>query len=204
MPEIIYGEQGTEDWKQLRIASIGGTAINRIAPMKDGYKKALYEFVGEMVSGVKADNFKFRHADRGILFEPKARSLYEFIVGVDVEQVSMIKGDKPHQHYSPDGLIGEDGLLEIKVRIPSVWIELAEGGLEPIADRRQRQWGLHICQKQRIISVNYCPEIALSGNGGILIKRVERDEKMIAELEAAADRFIKDMLELSAKYKQAC
>ena len=172
--------------------------------MKDGYKKTLYELTGELITGVKAESFKFQHADRGHEFEDKARKLYEFIEGVDVEQIALIKGDKPHTHVSTDSIIGKDGILEIKTRIPSIWLELAEGGLEPIADRRQRQWGLSVGKRIWVDSVNYCPEIALAGSGGILIKRVKRDEKMIAELEAAADRFIKDMLELSAKYKQAC
>jgi len=202
MPEIITDyEQGSDEWFRLRLASIGSTAINRIAPMKDGYKKCLYEFVGELVTGVSAESFKFRHADRGHEFEPKARKLYEIKTGNTVEQVAMIKSDKPHCHYSPDGLVGTEGLIEIKVRIPSIWIELAEGGLEPIADRRQRWWGLGVSARRWVDSINFCPEFAEAGRKAILIKRITRDEKKIKELSDVADIFIKEMLKLTEKYK---
>ena len=197
MPEIIRGiEQNTPEWEALRIASVGSTAINDIAPKGTGYKNALYKFVGEMVSGVKAESYKFKHADRGHEFEPAAREMYELVNGVEVEQICMIKGDKPHTHTSTDGLIREDGIFEAKVRIPSEFIKLAEGKAPPIGDLRQCYWDLYVSEKKWVDTVNYCPEIANAKRGGYIEKRIHRDtcEPLIKELADIADEFIKEML----------
>lgn len=199
--EIITDcEQGSDLWFQYRLASIGGTAINLIAPQGKGYKKTLYEFVGELLTGVKAESFKFQHADRGHEFEPIARSMYEMIADVEVEQVALIKADR-HRHESPDGLVGSEGKIEIKTRIPSIFIEADEIDYFPIADKRQIQWGLFISERIWCDRIQYCPEMAQAGKKCILIDRITRDHKMISELKHVADKFIKEMLELAGRYK---
>jgi len=202
MPEIIYGAQNDDRWAALRIASIGSTVINDIKPQKEGYKNALYKLAGEMVTGVKADSKKFRFADRGHEFEPDAREMYELVTGRDVEQICMIKGDKPHTHTSTDGLIGENGIFEAKVRIPSEFIKLAEGKAVPTADLRQCYWDLHISKRDWVDTVNYCPEIADAKRGGYIEKRIYRNtcEPLIRELADIADEFIEEMLEKAAKH----
>jgi len=200
MEIITECEQNSDMWFQHRLASIGGTAINLIAPQGKGYKKTLYEFAGEHVTGIKAESFKFQHADRGHEFEPVARDMYEFIKGVDVDQVALIKTDN-HRHVSPDGLVNSDGLIEIKTRIPSIFIEADEEGYFPIADKRQIQWSLHISERKWCDRIQYCPEMASAGKKCILIDRITRDNKMIAELKVISDKFIKEMLKLASKYK---
>lgn len=191
--------QGSAEWLQLRAGSIGGTRINKIAPEGKGRNDELFYAVGELLTGVPAENFKFQHADRGHQYEDEARQLWLYSTGMDVEQVAMITGD-PHCHYSPDGLVSDDGMIEIKTRIPSVWLKLAEGGTEPIADRRQRQWGFIVTGRKWIESINYCPEIAAAGLNGMIVKRVLPDHKMMKDLKASADLFISDMLKIAAKY----
>ena len=154
MPEIIYGNQGDAHWHSLRIASVGGTAIGKIAPEGTAYKDMVYRFAGEYLSGMKSESPKFKYADRGHEYEPAARSTYEIVTGISVEQVAMVKGDEPHQHYSPDGL-SEIGILETKVRTPAEWLKLAEGKLPSITDRRQCQWCFHVCQRPWVDYVNY-------------------------------------------------
>lgn len=194
-------EQNEPEWFQHRLASVGSTVINQIAPEGKGYKDALYKLTGELLTGVKHESFKFQHADRGHEFEPDAREYYEFVTDTEVEQIALIKG-KPHMHVSTDGLIGDDGILEIKVRIPSVFLELAEGGTEPIADVRQRDWGLYVSGRWFVDSVNYCPELADAGKKAILIKRICYDQRQefIKELADVADKFIKEMLEKAKNF----
>jgi len=200
MPEIIRScEQNSDEWFSLRLASIGGTAINSIAPKGKGYKDTLFKLAGEMLTGVKTPSNTFRDAERGHVYEPAARKLYEIQSGNQVEQVALIKG-KAHNHISPDGLIGDNGLLEIKVRYAHTWLPIAEGGLEPIADRRQRQWGLYVSERAWYNSVNYCPELADAGKESMIISRIGRDEKMIRELKTIAGVFIVEMMAMVKKY----
>jgi len=204
MPEIIRGiDQNTDEWMTLRAASVGSTAINRIAPQGDAYKSEIWKKAGEYLSGTKAESSKFKFADRGHEFEPAAREEYKMIKDVDVELITMVKGDKPHQHTSTDGLVGDDGILEIKVRTPAEWLKLAEGKLTPIADRRQYWWDLHICHDRTWVDyVNYCPELHSAGKDYILIERIIKNEIEIKKLSEVANIFIKEMLKLASKYSE--
>lgn len=194
--------QNSPEWFQLRLASVGSTSINRIAPQKDGYTTELYKFAGEYLSNTKAESSKFKFADRGHIFEPVARQEYEMIKDVEVELITMVKGDKPHTHTSTDGLISTDRILEIKIRTPAEFLKLAEGKTPPIADRRQWRWDLYICyDRTRVEYVNYCPELHQAGKEYILIDQITRDEEKIKELSEVADVFIKEALHLAGKYK---
>ncbi len=188
--------QNTPEWMQLRLASVGSTAINEIAPKGAGYKNCLYKMAGELVTGVKADSKTFRYADRGHEYEPAVREHYEFVKGVDVEEICMIKGDKPHTHTSTDGLVGDAGIFEAKVRIPSVFLKLLDGKTPPIADLRQCWWDLYISKRDWVDYVNYCPEIVKAKRGGYIPKRIYRKEcePQIKELADVADVFVKGML----------
>ena len=96
-----------------------------------------------------------------------------------------------HKHYSPDGLVGDNGMIEIKSVIPSVQVETILSGKVPAAYRKQIQWGLHICERQWCDFISYSPLISCQP---IFIIRVERDENLIAELDEGADKFIEEML----------
>ena len=103
-----------------------------------------------------------------------------------------------HKHYSPDGLVDDDGLIEIKCTIPSVHIETCILGKVPAQYHKQIQWGLHICQRQWCDFVSYSPTVKARP---IWIKRVKRDEKLIAELDAGADAFIKELQDVVSKIR---
>jgi len=200
--KIIHGDQGTDEWRTLRLGSIGGTAIGRIAPKGAGYKKMLYEFAGEILTGTPADNYKFQHAERGLENEDATWSTYTFLTGVEIERVALVVSDLPRRHYSPDALIGTDGIGEGKTRIPSIYAEAVDVGYYPIDTRRQIQWGLSICEKQWCDYLQYCPEMAAAGHNGLLVQRVRRDEKMIRELNDIAEIFLEDLEKLIAKLKR--
>lgn len=201
--EIIYGDQGDETWQKHRLASIGGTAINLIAPGGKGYTKLLYEFVGEYLTKVKAESFKFQHADRGLDNETATWDAYTFLTGREVEHVSLIKSDSPHKHYSADALIGEPGIGEGKTRIPSIFVQALTIGYFPIATKRQCQWGLSVCEREWVDYVQFCPEMQNAGENGLIIQRVYRDEKMIKELNEVADKFIDEMKAMVKQIRKA-
>ena len=196
--EIIRDiEQGSPEWFSIRLGSIGGSSISKaVAGGKgDTRRKLMYDLAGEILTGVQADSYSFRHADRGKEFEPEARDLYAFERGVEVEQVALVKAG-PHKHYSPDGLC--DGLIEIKVRIPSVFIEAVEEGKIPTSDRKQIQWGLHLCEREWCDYIQHCPEMV---DRPQFVQRIYRDEKEIKALNSGADEFIAELLDLVKRFK---
>jgi len=192
-------EQGSEEWFSLRIGSIGGSSISSVVAGGKGImrKNLLYRLAGEILSGQKYESYQNEHMLRGLEQEAEARSLYEMMKDVDVQQVGLVKGSE-HRHYSPDGLVGDDGLLEIKSTIPSIHIETIIQNEIPPEYRKQCQWGLFICQRRWVDFVSYSPFVA---DKPILIIRAGRDESLIKELDEGADKFIMDMAVVIKKVK---
>jgi len=189
--QILDMPQGSDEWFAERIGSIGGSSIASVVAGGQGKmrKNLMYRLAGEILSGQKYDGFKNEHMERGSEQESEARDMYEFITGNEVAQVGLIKLTD-HKHESPDGLVGEDGKIEIKCVIPSVHVETIISDKVPSGYNKQIQWGMFICERQWCDFVSYSPLIT---SRPIWIKRVERNEKLIKELDTGADTFIKEM-----------
>lgn len=192
---IFSTEQGSDEWKQLRLHSVGGTAIGKITPKGKQRSDLINIFVGEMVTGIPYEGKSFTHAERGIEFEPVARSAYEFRRDVSVEHISIIKlGD--YMHVSPDGFVGSDGIIEIKTRLPHIFVGAIKSGHLPKATMQQIQWGLFISDRDWCDYIQFCPEFEEKGFDPLIVERIERDGAMIAEMKRAADEFINDVKQL--------
>lgn len=187
--------QGSDEWNRLRIGSIGGSSISKVMSKGEGKtrKSLMLNMVGEMLSGQKPDSFVSGPMRDGLLYEDEARNLYSFITGNEVEEIGCIT-EGPHKHTSPDGLIGEDGMVEIKTVIPSTFVEYKLSMKTPTDYRRQMLWGLHIAQRKWCDYVVYSPTI--KNTMSLIVQRQERDEIEIAAMDKEADEFIADMLEI--------
>lgn len=197
MPEIIRDcEQGSERWHELRVGSIGGTGINSVLSKGKGKMRQtlLYKLAGEILIGKPSDNIDLPQFRRGLEYESIARSYYEFLMDCEVEQVAMIKSDTPRRHDSPDGLVGDDGGIEIKTRAPHIYIELCETQKIPIADVRQCQNFLEVSRRKFIDYVVYCvPEMP---SKPAWIKRIYPDAKMFASIRIETQAFLAELEEL--------
>ena len=201
--EMIQGAQGTELWFEKRIGSIGGSSISKVVAKSKELKqrtKLLYDLAGEIISGVKTESYSNKHMENGNLYEDDARQYYSLVNGIEIEQIALLR-DHPHKHYSPDGLIGKDGLIEIKNLIPSIFIEHFETKSIPTAYRRQIQWGLKRSEREWCDYVVYCKLFEGKCNP-MLSTRIYRDETEIDFLEKECDFFIDEMLSLVDKIKQ--
>lgn len=189
--------QLSPEWMALRIGSIGGSSISKAVAKGEGKvrKQLMWDLVGELISGKKKENKKVTYEmQEGIIWEPKARSLYELVNGAEVRQIALIK-DGPHKHVSPDGLVGKDGGVEIKIAIPSVFAETKVTRKIATDRRKQCQWFLKRSNRKWVDYVMYCPYL-LDDIFPMFTMRLERDEKEIATLEVGADEFIEEMLDV--------
>jgi len=197
--KTIECEQGTDEWFEARIGSIGGSSIAAVVAKGQGKmrKNLLYRLAGEILSGEKYESYSNAHMERGIEQEAEARDMYEFITGNEVKQVGLVK-ESGHKHFSPDGLVADDGVLEIKCVIPSVHVETIISDKVPAAYRKQCQWGMFVCESDWCDFVSYSPSVI---DRPIWIKRVYRDEKLIEELNGGADKFIEELSAIVDKIK---
>jgi len=198
--EIINCDQGSDEWFKHRIGSIGGSSIASVVAGGQGKmrKSLLYRLAGEILSGVKYEGYKNADMDRGVEQEADARNVYAMENEIEVQQVGLIK-ESEFKHYSPDGLVGDDGLIEIKCVIPSVHIETIDTEKIDGGYYKQIQWGLYICQRKWCAFISWSPRVE---DCPIWAKPFERDEKLIKELNEGADKFIDELKSLVLKIKR--
>jgi len=192
-------DQQSEEWFKLRIGSIGGSSISKAVAGGQGKMRTqlLYDLVGELLSGEKKSGFSNHEMQEGIKYEPEARVLYELTTGHTVNQVALVKMSE-HKHDSPDGLVDPGGMVEIKVLIPSRFVEVKATGKIETAYRKQMQWGMGICRRGWCDYVCYCPYVANKVDP-LHVIRVNRDDKEIKELDDGANAFIEEMQNLYLK-----
>lgn len=198
--EILNCTQGSEEWFKARIGSVGGSSIASVVAGGQGKmrKSLLYRLAGEILSGVKYEGYRNADMDRGLEQENDARLVYAMEREVEVQQVGLIK-ESEFKHCSPDGLIGNDGMIEIKSVIPSVHIETIDTDKIDGGYLKQINWGLFICQRSYCDFISWSP---LVSDYPIWIKRFERDEKLIKELYDGADKFIDELKSLVLRIKR--
>ena len=193
--QIIRGvEQGSPEWHDLRRGSVGGSSVNAVLAKGQGKsrKTLLYKLAGEILTGQIADEYQSPHYQRGHDVEKKARLYYEITTGREVEQVTLIKSDINGWHHSPDGIMkAEKRGLEIKSRLPHIYIELLETEKIPLADMRQCQNFLAITEWEEIDYCVYCyPDMP---SRPAWIKTIYRDEKMIREIKVEVRLFLEEL-----------
>lgn len=199
--EILTCEQQSPEWFAARIGSIGGSSIADVMAGGTGKtrKTLMYRMAGEILSGQKYNGYQNADMLRGLEQEPDARNLYELVTGNTVQQVGLIK-ENEHFHASPDGLVDDDGLIEIKSVLPHIHIETIIANEIPAEYRKQCQWSLGIAGRNWVDFVSYSPTII---DKPIWIIRRGRDEKLISELRIGADRFIAEMLAIVERVKSS-
>jgi hypothetical protein len=134
----------------------------------------------------------------GIEKEPEARRLYEFERDVAVSRVSFL--DHPTlamSGASPDGLVGEDGLLEIKCPITATHLDTVLGGSIPGKYLTQIQWQLAVTGRRWCDFVSYDPR--LPADLRLFTERVPRNAILIGALEREVERFLADVEATIAK-----
>ena len=116
-------EQGSDIWLGLRKGRMTASHAQAIGANGAGLKTYIHEVVAEYLSCGEVEQFTNKHIERGNELEPIARNIYELSTGNKVEEVGFIE----HSDYvgcSPDGLIGEDGGLEIKCPADKTYLYL--------------------------------------------------------------------------------
>ena len=200
MDQIV---QGSVEWKQLRLGRVTASRVSDIvAKTKSGYSasRANYaaQLIAERLTGTPAESFTNAAMQHGTETEPEARDAYCFYQGVTVEQVAFV----PHQKIdqagcSPDGLVCDDGLVEIKCPQTATHLETLLGQAVPAKYETQMQFQMACTGRQWCDFVSYDPR--MPENMRLFVKRVPRDDKRIAELEAEIASFL---LELAVKLSQ--
>lgn len=200
MSDII---QGSDEWKALRLGKVTASRVSDVvAKTKSGYSasRANYaaQLIAERLTGTPAESYTNAAMQHGTETEPEARAAYEFYQGVTVTEIAFV----PHPSIdqagcSPDGLVADDGLVEIKCPQTATHLETLLGQAVPGKYEVQMQFQMACTGRQWCDFVSYDPR--MPENMRMFVKRVERDDKRINELETEIAAFL---LEMAVKLSQ--
>ena len=186
--KICSHEQGSPEWFEARLGIPSASMFSKIVTTKgvwstqaDSY---INQLVAERLTGEREEIYQSHHMIRGTELEPEARDMYCLVKDVEVQEVGFCLHDTLKAGCSPDGLIGEEGGLEIKAPAPATHVEYLRGGVLPSRYKQQVMGCLWITQREWWDFVSYHP------NMKPLIVRVERDEEYIAALEECVTKAV--------------
>jgi len=191
-------DQRTSEWHEQRLGKVTASAISKVmAKLKDGRPGAdrsnyMAQLVCERLTGSPTEGFTNAAMQRGTEIEPQARAIYSFHTGNEVDEVGFI--DHPTiamSGASPDGLIGTNGLVEIKCPNSATHIATLRG--EPIERKYvlQMQWQMACCERDWCDFASF--DDRLPDEMALHVQRVGRDDKLIADMQAEVEAFLAEL-----------
>ena len=179
--------QGTIEWMAERAGKITSSRISdMMAKTKTGESASRSNYraqlVAERLTGKPQESFSNAAMEWGTTNEPFARAAYELRTDCDVEQVGFV----PHAEIeksgaSPDGLIGSDGLIEIKCPNTATHIEYAVSGKPPSKYLLQMLWQMECTGRKWCDFVSYDPR--MPPDMQLFVVRINRDDERIKEIK---------------------
>lgn len=204
--ELAALVQGSEEWKAARCGSLGASRISDVvARTKSGWGASraniMAELIAERLTGTPAESYVNAAMQWGSDTEPEARTAYEFRQNCDVAQIGLV----PHPtikgtHASPDGLVGKDGMLEVKCPGTATHLNTLLG--TPIADKyiKQVQWQMACCERAWVDWASYDPRLPETMR--LFVQRIPRDGLMIKGLEKDVREFLDELNEKLARLRE--
>ncbi len=199
-------EQGTDEWLAARCGILTASTIGQLITPKtvkvannDISRGLTTSLVAERITGHVETIIPTRDMERGTLDEPYARDAYAKREQVRVDEVGfMVRDFSGHPlGYSPDGLVGDGGLIEIKSRRQKKHLATVLADEVPLENMAQIQAGLLVSGRAWCDYVSYC------GGMPLCIKRVLPDPSWVATIHDALEQFEDAALKMTRAYDNA-
>lgn len=180
-------EQGSEAWHKLRVGIPTSSEFSKIlspgGELSISAEPYMYALIAERLMGHPVEHYKSSWMERGKEIEAEAADYYSYRQDVDVERIGFITNRAGTVGVSPDRVVGESGLLEIKC--PSEHVHVSYIYKRDLDKKHysQIQGQLWISEREWVDIISYHPDLPW-----VLI-RVQRDEKYISTLAEAVTRF---------------
>ena len=198
---IIECAQGSPEWFQARLGIPTASEFSTVLAKgkgggeSKGRRTYMLKLIGERMTGEPTESYSNNHMERGKIMEEEARNAYVFIHDAAPQQVGFIRnGDKG---CSPDSLLGNDGVLEIKTKLPHLQLDVLLNGKVPPEHIAQIQGQIWVTEREWCDFISYWTKLPL------FVQRVYRDEEYIKLLSSAVDEFLSEMTALQERLKPA-
>ena len=197
MPRYRFDiQQRSDEWYQAKLGKFSGSDFHIFLGSSQTREDALWEKTAErLFQDSDKDNFMTQAMERGVLLEAEARRLYQAVTETAVKEVGLVEEDTQYDGWavcSPDGLVGDDGIIEIKVPLTKnflKWTDCIEDGERKLSYIKpeyltQINFNLFVCDRK------WCDFIYYSPRGGLVVTRYNRDEEKITKIKEGLDRGI--------------
>ena len=179
--KILDLEQGTYEWLQARLGCPSGSGFAKLITSSgqpsSSAETYINQLIAELITGESTYVQKTEWMERGNELEPIARMNYELETDCEVTEVGFCMHDSLRCGVSPDGLVGDEGGIEIKCPAPSTHVKYLRKGRLPTEYKAQVMGCLWITEREWWDFMSFHPQMPN------LLIRVERDEEYIGQLE---------------------
>lgn len=168
--------QGTDEWLQARLGVVTASNFSKVftttGKLSTSREGLINQLIAENLTNQPTDFFKSEAMARGNELEPQARSMFELMMDVDVQEVGLIKMDGYEIGCSPDGLFDDTG-IEIKCPLPATHCAYLRAEKLPTTYVQQVQGTMFVLGLERYWFMSFHPDMKP------LIIEVKRDEKLL-------------------------
>jgi hypothetical protein len=187
--EIFDVPQRSEEWYRVRMGIPTASMFGAIMVQNEkraGRASYMRKLAGEILTDIPMESYTNDDMDRGREQEPEILARYTFEHDVNVTPCGFIKNGK--KGCSPDGLIGKDGMVQIKSAAPHVMVEILMNGGVPAKHLPQCQGELWVAERKWTdLVIGSSPKLPLA------VFRLQRDQKYINEIEVAVHWFNREL-----------
>ena len=195
--KVIDCVQGSDEWLAARLGKVTASRFDDVLCKGRGRKTYMMKLVAEQLTGLAQNEYSNAVMERGIEIEPQARTYYEELNECKVESVGFVIKDD-FVGCSPDGLVGDEGLVEIKCPNTTTHIDTILKAKMPTKYIPQVQGQIWVCERKWTDFVSFDPRLK---QHPFFCIRIFRDENYIMILEAAIEQFVKELNEIIEKVK---
>jgi putative phage-type endonuclease len=189
--------QRTPEWYAARCGSLGASRVaDALARTKSGWgasrANVMAELIAERLTGEPAERYVSAAMQHGIDTEAEARAAYAFRMDADVVEVGLIRHPSIEwSHASPDGLVGDDGLIEVKCPNTATHLDFLRTNTIPNKYIIQIQWQMACTGRAWCDFTSYDPRLPEPMR--LHVRRVQRDDEAIAVLEKDVREFLAEV-----------
>ena len=197
--------QNSPEWLAMRVGAVTASRVVDVMAKlkrKEGEAQARKDYKAELVcerlTGRACEHFVSSAMEWGVENEPLAKAAYEVRTGLDVDPAGIaLHPSIKFFMASPDGLVGDDGLLECKCPNTTTHLEYIIAGVVPAEYQFQMLCQMACAERQWCDFVSYDPRLPKKLQ--FFVRRLGRDEARIAEMEAEVTKFLGEVDELIAQ-----
>lgn len=197
-------EQGSKEWLDSRLGKVTASRVKDVLTNGKGgaisktAETYMMDLLSEILTGESKPFFENDAMRWGTETEPQARAMYELKNDIEVKQVAYVK----HSEYvqvSPDGLIGDDGLIEIKCPTTTTQLKRALSDSYSSDYKAQIQMQLWVTGRKWCDFVSFDPRLTCSAS--YLVERVYVDPEFTANMAEKINIFVQKLIELKTKFE---